>query len=867
MKTLRPLRRRIPPALIITLAALGASAQAQFSLTGATYTQNFDGLGTSGSDLTLLPGWFVGTGLGAISGTTVAVTTGSSNGQNNYNFGVAGTNPLTDRALGSLAAASAQRNTEFRFTNNTGMEITALNIVYDGEQWRIGGASSVNNQLDLQFSLDGVSFTSLGAPFTFDTPIDTAASGGLLDGNNPVNRVADIGGLYTLGAALTVGQTAYLRWADGDSTGTDSSVALDNLRLTATLVAGARQLLWSPITGAWDTTSLHWTENATAVAFANDTVVTFDDSGLSAGSTVTIQAAGVIVKSAKVTNTTGTYTFIGGALSGSGSLTKTGAGKLILNSPNAYTGATAVNEGTVSISADDQLGAATAPLSIGAAGTLEITASLTLNSSRPITGTGTVKIAPFTTLQIAGTANTGVITLSATGSLSFAGAASAQVGGFNIQDAANLAATLPILLNGPFTTTNTSGTVTVSAALNLGAATRIFNIADGSAATDITLGDLTSSTTGGRLHKLGDGTLEFFGNNSGLIGGVQLGTAGAAPVNGGTLNLNSALNLGPGGAGTAGQFRFNPGTIFSTSPLVFPDSLSVSFGSSAPLASIFAGADVEFLGASSFFSSGGVQHIIVANSNVRLAAPLTGTTTGLTIRGTGSLTLAAGGTFVSDVVVDSGKLIVLGNLGGPLTTDNRPAITVIANGILSGSVSGTDGLSNPLALGSLIAGDASTAGTIRPGTATDPTAILTAIGTISPVRDALAILTNGILAMDLGGTNLEDYDQIAAFGTVQLAGALNITVLNSFNPTVGDTFTLILNDDVEFVSGTFIGKAEGSEFTANGYFFRINYNAGDGNDVVLTTTVPEPGSAALLLAGLGLLGMRRCRAASSSARR
>ena len=40
------------------------------------------------------------------SSTTVVAGTGSSATGGNYNFGVAGTNPITDRALGSLASAA-----------------------------------------------------------------------------------------------------------------------------------------------------------------------------------------------------------------------------------------------------------------------------------------------------------------------------------------------------------------------------------------------------------------------------------------------------------------------------------------------------------------------------------------------------------------------------------------------------------------------------------------------------------------------------------------------------------------------------------------------------------------------------------------
>ena len=869
-------RHRISPALIIALAAVGVTAQAAVLLsTGSgTYTQTFDSLSLSGTtnvwtDDSTLPGWYAAKSLpaGTPNVTTYRADAGASNAGALYSFGSAGS---SDRALGSLGSGTPG-NFAFGvlFQNTSGSDLSLNAFSFFGEQWRNGGnvtaqtmsfsyriSSSPITAFDAS-SVAPVDWTALST-FNFTSPVATA-TGAALDGNLPANREEKTG---TLGITLPSTQYIAFRWFDANDSGNDHGLSVDDLQLVYAAAGNptGRNLIWSPITGVWDLTVQNWTEvgiPGTPVAFQAEDRATFDDTGLANGSTVTIQAAGVTIGNTKVTNTTGTYTFVGGAISGSGSLTKTGAGRLVLSAPNAYTGGTVVTEGTVVISDDAQLGAATAPVTLGTAGTLETTGSLTLNASRPVTGTGTLIIAPATTLNIAGTANTGPLTLSTIGSLLLSGATSAQIGGFNIQQPINIAATQPILLGGSIVTTNTTGTLVIAAPLGLGTALRVFNIADGSAAIDASItGPISATSAGGRIHKLGDGTLELLGDDSGLLGGVRLGTAGATPVNGGTLIVGSATSLGPGGVGTSGQFQFNAGTLRATAAIQFPSTLALSIGGSSPLLTTFAGSDVEFLGATSLFLTGAAPHILIADSNVRFASAITGSTAGLTVRGVGSLTLAAGGTFVSDIIVDSGKLIVVGNLGGQSPVDNRPAITVIANGILSGSVSGTDG-GNPIALGSLIAGDLTTVGTISPGTAADPTAVLAAIGTISPARDALSVLANGILAMELGGVNLGDYDQIAATGAISLAGTLNLTVLNGFAPSVGDTFSLILNDDVDFVTGEFIGKAEGSEFNANGYFFRINYRAGDGNDVVLTTTVPEPGSAALLLGGLGLLGIRR----------
>jgi len=97
----------------------------------AGYGENFDSMGDTGTNAPA--GWFVGTGTGVVSGTDVTVSTGSASAGGNYNFGSSGS---LDRALGSLATSSTQRDTEARFINASGSNIVSFTISYTGEQWR-----------------------------------------------------------------------------------------------------------------------------------------------------------------------------------------------------------------------------------------------------------------------------------------------------------------------------------------------------------------------------------------------------------------------------------------------------------------------------------------------------------------------------------------------------------------------------------------------------------------------------------------------------------------------------------------------------------------------------------------------------------
>src|SRR5204863_270250 len=129
--------------------------------------------------------------------------TGSSNTGALYSFGVAGTNPVTDRALGGVASSTTGTiYWAFKLTNNIGSTISLLNITYNGEQWRDGGATTpVAQTINFQYqvanagTITDANVPTTGwttfSPLSFTSPTFTnTGSGAALDGNAAANRTA-----------------------------------------------------------------------------------------------------------------------------------------------------------------------------------------------------------------------------------------------------------------------------------------------------------------------------------------------------------------------------------------------------------------------------------------------------------------------------------------------------------------------------------------------------------------------------------------------------------------------------------------------------------------------------------------------------
>ena len=205
--------------------------------TGVPITETFDTLASTGTgiawaDDSTISGWWS-------TRTVYNSGTGSSNAGALYSFGGAGTNPDTDRALGSVASGGT--GTVFhaaRLTNGTGGTIDSLDIGYAGEQWRNGG-NLTPQTLTFQYQVanPGV-VTGANTPATgwisvpelnFTGPV-TGATAAPLDGNAAANRILKSA---TLAVTVAAGQEIWMRWQDLDDPGSDHGLAVDDFSVVA----------------------------------------------------------------------------------------------------------------------------------------------------------------------------------------------------------------------------------------------------------------------------------------------------------------------------------------------------------------------------------------------------------------------------------------------------------------------------------------------------------------------------------------------------------------------------------------------------------------------------------------------------------
>lgn len=295
-------------ATVLPGQARSVRAAGAVPLTATAYTQNFDTLANSGSSAawtndSTLPGWYLGTDANPTV-TSYLVGTGSGTTGGLYSFGSAS---ATDRALGGLgsntyygASGVGKGYIGLVLQNQTGANISALNVAYTGEQWRNGGNTSVQS-LTFSYAIAPSipALTAAGTAFPaldFASPIHTSTAGAL-DGNAAANRTAFNASIT--GVIIPDGSYVLLRWTDLNDSGNDHGLAIDDLSVSASTL---------PIDAAPYVASTFPANGATDVPVDQSITVNFSEPVNVSGSWYSLSCATSGVHTATVTGGPTTFT-------------------------------------------------------------------------------------------------------------------------------------------------------------------------------------------------------------------------------------------------------------------------------------------------------------------------------------------------------------------------------------------------------------------------------------------------------------------------------------------------------------------------------------------------------------------------------
>jgi autotransporter-associated beta strand protein len=462
---------------------------------------------------------------------------------------------------------------------------------------------------------------------------------------------------------------------------------------------------------------------------------TIVSAGILQGNSVGLQ--GNILNNASVVfdqASTGTYA---GNMSGSGTLTKQGAGTLILTGTNTYGGGTVVNAGTLRIGTDEGMTAGGALTVNG--GTFDLAGRNqtvgALSGSGAITlGSGTLTAGSDTAASafggvISGTGNfakQGSQTLTLSGNNTYTGATTIDAGTLAMGVVNALSATTALTINAGGALDLVDFSQTIGSLAGAGTVT----VSGGLGAVVLTVGGNNSSTvfsgtienTGGALGlvKTGTGTLTLSGNNS-FAGGVLI-------TGGGAVSVAADTNLG----GAGGRLLFDNGTLKTTASFdtvapraatllagdgTFEVATGTTLGFSGPIdgngALTKTGAGSLILSGANTYTGGtnvlagilqgdsdGLQGAIVNNASVVFDQASAGTYTGamsgsgsLTKLGSGTLVLAGANTYSGGTTVTAG--ILQGNstsLQGAILNNAAVIFDQVGTGGYAGAMSGTGGM-------------------------------------------------------------------------------------------------------------------------------------------------------------------------------
>ncbi|HEV2510987.1 autotransporter domain-containing protein [Bosea sp. (in: a-proteobacteria)] len=573
--------------------------------------------------------------------------------------------------------------------------------------------------------------------------------------------------------------------------------------------------------GATQAAAIHFTGGNNTLTFLNAS------SGLSGG---------IVVDSGTLTFNQPTAVTVGNVISGGGSVTKDGAGTLTLTGANTYTGGTTLNQGTLSISQDANLGNAAGGLTFGGASTLQVTSSFTTARGVVLNANATVEVTTgqnFTMggaiIGTGGVVKTGIGTLTLTGTNFYSGGTTISAGTVSVSSDANLGA------SGTSITFNNS---TVVGGAGTGADAILRTTTSFSSNRNIVFGDGALNQGGGRIETDAGTTLTLTGTISAvgttpsfikqgagtlvLTGDSSVGYEGRTWVNEGTLRIEGGGKLGSNSVGgqayisngataivtgigssweTAGAMRVGE---HGSGTLRIEAGGSVTTGGGAGTVGIVGGggdSSVTITGSGSQWIGNGTE-LYVGHSNA------------------GTLTLSNGGKFEltgASSVLQAG--LVGGSAGGVINIGAAEGSAAAAAGDLvvdtvSLNTSASKLVFNHTA-GYSLAADITGLGSVRQVSGS------TTLTGNNDYSGATAVLGGTLIADSSGGFSANSDYTVATGATLKVSDGIVVTYIGSLSGAgaveigFGSTLSMGATGQTTTFSGSFSGNGS-LEFDGNG---------------------------------------------------
>ncbi len=646
---------------------------------------------------------YVLSGTGAISGSGALTKSGSSTltitTTNNYtgatalNGGTVSVNLLTNSGVASALGAASS---------------ASANLTFNGGKLQYTGDTTVTDH--------GATLNASGATLEVTNPATTLTVSGAIAGNS--------------GGALTKTGNGTLVLSGANSYNGATTVSAGTLT-----VSGGNGLPDSNAVIVADLAGVALNVNA------SETIGSLNGGGLNGGNatlTGTLTLGG-----------DNSSTAFGGAIGGTGGLTKTGAGTFTLTNNNTFTGSLVVRAGSVVLDTG---------------GVINNTAFNSIGFSTNDNGTLTVKgTAAFTTSQdfnVGDSAN--------------------AVGTLNIQDSANISLNTFYVGSGFTAGSTASGTVNQTGG----------NVTESNAG-------IGTFAVGGRTSTNAVGIYNLSGGSLTAAAGIRVGGTGTGTFNlssNGTLTANGGINIAriPGSTGT---FNLNGGTF---------NTVNIASSTGVNATNNFNGGTVRPTANNTIFMQGltranirdGGVVIDTANFNITINQPLlhsdisgdNATDGGLTKQNGGTLTLAGTNTYTGPTVVTGGALAVNGSIGASTVTVNSGA-TLSGIGVLNGATTNLGGTITPgasagvgvLTVSNSLALDSGTTAQFNFGTGTNSKVVVT--GAVN-VSGTTAVTINYISGSPVVGTYT-----LMQYGSLVPGSFANLTPPTSPSPAFVFTLT------------------------------------------------------------------------------